>query len=88
MIFDKAIWYFVRCFVKKSFFLWDMIDLFLDVSVQQELVAVHSHIIGIIAVCNRVTGMQSKEQVKVFSFHWSVKYSWVNMLNIAINRIR
>ena len=46
-----------------------MIDLFLDVSVQQELVAVHSHIIGIIAVCNRVTGMQSKEQVEVFSFH-------------------
>ena len=46
-----------------------MIELFLDVSVQQELFAVYSHMIGVIAVYNYVTGMQSKEQVKVFSFH-------------------
>ena len=64
-----------------------MIELFLDVSVQQELFAVYSHMIGVIAVYNCVTGMQSKEQVKVFSFHWSVRYSWVNRINIAINRI-
>ena len=65
-----------------------MMDLFLDVSVLQELFVVYSHIIGIIVVCNRVTVMQSKEHVKVFSFHYSVRNSWVNRLDIAINRIR
>ena len=72
MTFDKATWYFKRCFPKNSFFVWDVwdIDLFSDVSRnQQELFAVYSHIICIIAVCNRVTAMQSKEQVEVFSFH-------------------
>ena len=55
MIFNKATWYFVSRFITKLlFFVWNMIDLFSDVSVLQGLFAVWNHLIGItpLLLCN------------------------------------
>ena len=46
---------------------------------------------GLFVICNHSFGIigriQSENLVQVFSLHYSVRYYWVNRLNIAINSV-